>query len=446
MAPFVALNTRGHGNARVCCSIIGMLHGIPRQGTLHDLPEDQSLPRGDVFNLKRDSVEDVWNSDFMRDLRMKMIRGEYVPNCSHCHSLEDKGLSSKRLSKNKTHAERRAALVAEAEANEGRLETRPSWWEVRLSTKCNLACRMCSPYLSSRIHAEYKAHFGEIDERKKRAVRNVDLELQDGYLGDSEFFLRQMEQNVQHIRHLEMRGGEVLVDEKAMDFLCRLTARTEVARQIHFDISTNLTLFTADTARLFNRFSGGHLRCSIDAFGSENDYIRHPAVWSKLERNLDLTRQLHKGWVRIVACTLQAYQVCTIDRLLRYFDDFNRSQAAEFFFGFTTIREVPFLALEVVPLAMREQAAKKVREFQGTSYMCNESPAKGIHSMIIENLIKALVNPSPVEPRRYAEFRAHTRLLDRLRGQDVLKVFPHLAPLMLEAPVASATPPQEAAP
>ncbi|MCJ8278339.1 MAG: SPASM domain-containing protein [Bdellovibrionales bacterium] len=106
VAPFVALNTRGHGNIRVCCSILKTLSGIPKNMTVDenneqfDNNEEDFIYNGEFYNLTVNAIEEIWNSKFYKDIRKKMINGEYISNCEYCYNMEDNGLGSKRTGRN----------------------------------------------------------------------------------------------------------------------------------------------------------------------------------------------------------------------------------------------------------------------------------------------------------------------------------------------------------
>ena len=65
IVPFVQLNTRGKGDARVCCSIEGIDYGIPKNMTLDEISSDTYSSDTDVYNLSKDKIEDLWNGPFM---------------------------------------------------------------------------------------------------------------------------------------------------------------------------------------------------------------------------------------------------------------------------------------------------------------------------------------------------------------------------------------------
>jgi MoaA/NifB/PqqE/SkfB family radical SAM enzyme len=425
ISPFVALNTRGQGNPRVCCSINGLLAGVPKNILLDDVNAGHKFSDKDVFNLTSDSIESFWNSAFMRDFRMKMIRGEYIKNCAHCHSLEDKGMSSKRLSKNRQFLARSKELIEEAKNNNGTVSKPPAWWEIRLSTICNLACRMCSPYLSSRILSELKSNRDRMLPIQVNKIKGAEATAELGALGKSVFFREQVDQNLSKVEILEMRGGEVLSDPEAVRFVDSVS-QSPAAKNIHFDLSSNIMLLNDRHIEMFNKFKGGHLRCSIDGFAEENEYIRHGSKWSVITENLRRTKQLHAGWIRVIQTTLTVYQILTIDRLIRFFDEFSEKEGIEFFLGFSTVRETPHLVHELIPLEQRLETLERIDAFLPNSYLWNRAPSRDLQRVCLNTIRGALKSPIRPSISDYESFRSITKSLDQVREQNVLHVFPHL--------------------
>ena len=58
IVPFVQLNTRGKGDARVCCSIEGIDFGIPKEMTLDEITPDTYSSDTNVYNLSKDKIEE----------------------------------------------------------------------------------------------------------------------------------------------------------------------------------------------------------------------------------------------------------------------------------------------------------------------------------------------------------------------------------------------------
>ena len=63
------------GSFRLCC--------ITKDNLLND--------KGHRFNINHDSLEKVWNSNHMNEVRRKMMTGEAVQECTRCYEHEARG-------------------------------------------------------------------------------------------------------------------------------------------------------------------------------------------------------------------------------------------------------------------------------------------------------------------------------------------------------------------
>ena len=80
------LNTRPNGP-----------ESVAHNGYARNKKKPKTIPesKNDFLNLTKDSVEDIWNSEFMRDFRMKKIKGEYIKFCETCYPRRCYGSKSK---------------------------------------------------------------------------------------------------------------------------------------------------------------------------------------------------------------------------------------------------------------------------------------------------------------------------------------------------------------
>ena len=429
MVPFMLLNTRGHGEVRLCCTISGLNKGIPKNATLADTIDYNTYSSLDKFNLKRDAVVDFWNSKFMQDFRLRMLKGEYIENCKDCFRLEDKGLTSKRLSRNKVFFKslKKEGVFEKCQTSDGYLDTMPRWWEVRLSTKCNVSCYMCSPVLSSKIYNEFMSNRIKIAKSDAtRAEALVKFYGKDSaFLSESDFFKQQFFENINSITHFEMRGGEVLFDKKSVEFLNKVSLHPR-AREMHFDLSTNGTILTETIIASLNRFKSGKIRFSIDGYGEENEYMRYPTKWPIVVKNLIKSKALKKDLIKLIQVTINVFQVYTVHKLLWHIDSFIKEQETNFFFSFSLVRDTPHLVHELVPLALRKKSADRVRDFLDKSYICNAHQQKDIHRQIVQGLVQTILSNTSPSDNAKELFFDKIPPLDEIRGQNYLKVFPHL--------------------
>ena len=425
VVPFVQLNTRGKGDARVCCSIEGIDLGIPKDLTLDEINSETYTNNTEVFNLSKDSITELWNSKFMMDFRMKMLNGEKISNCAFCYRMEESGLGSKRQGKNKKFLDRAYPYLENYYKNNGHVDTMPQWWEIRLSTKCNLNCIMCSPNLSSMIYKEYSKWGSKMTPQMQGSLELAKLGGEE-YLSESEFFKTQIIDNLQHVLYMEFRGGEVFADKHSVDFI-RKIADTEFAKNITLDISTNATLITQDIVALLNRFKGGLLRFSIDAYKEKDELIRFHTKWDHVIDSLNISQNLNDSWTMVTQTCIQTLNCIDIVDLLEYLDQYcERTNNTRFHLGFTTVRGKEWLRHELVPLEARQKEITKLQEFISTSWLCNNSPKKDQEIKAILGLITALQNKQIDEPKLKGKAMQYYDKLTELRNIDYWKAFPHL--------------------
>ena len=104
------------------------------------------------------TFDEVWNSKFMQEFRMKMINNEHVENCFSCYYGESQGYETKRMNYLDKHYENYKHVVEDAYNNNGYISTVPWHWEIRLSNLCNAQCVSCRPINSSKIASEIHNH------------------------------------------------------------------------------------------------------------------------------------------------------------------------------------------------------------------------------------------------------------------------------------------------
>lgn len=430
VVPFVQLNTRGKGDARVCCSIDGLDYGIPKNLTIDEMNSDTYTRKTDVFNLSKDTIDSLWNSKFMMDFRMKMINGESIPNCEFCFRMEKSGLTSKRLGKNFLYLDDTLPFLENYKKNQGYVDSKPKWWEIRLSTKCNLSCLMCAPGLSSMMLKEYEKwdRQGKLLPIMKGSLNIAKISGKD-YLSKSDFFKNQILENLSHVSVMEFRGGEVFADHESIEFI-RSIAETEHAKNISLDISTNATLLFPETIAFLNKFKGGTLRFSIDAHEELDEYIRYHTKWQSVLNSMRESRNLHKGWRFLTQTTVQMLNCLSMDRLVSFFDSFiMETQDQRFFLGFTTVRGKDFLRHEMVSNSRRNDQIKNLLEIKEKLPIFTEHPKKDIHLRSINMLIKTLQEPEYSDKELQKLAKSYFETLSDLRKVNYFEKFPHLMDL-----------------
>ena len=83
----------------------------------------------------------------MKNVRKQMLNNEMPPSCMKCYKEEDAGHMSKRYWETEYWSRRvdMEEVIAET-AEDGSIPPKIRYLDLRLGSKCNLKCIMCSPH------------------------------------------------------------------------------------------------------------------------------------------------------------------------------------------------------------------------------------------------------------------------------------------------------------
>ena len=149
--PWIHIATRPNGDVRVCCTANASGAGVV------DI-KDAGLVKD--MNLKTHSIEEIWNSEFMRNTRLQMLSEEIPRSCTKCFEEEQKGIKSKRNWETDVWKERLdiQSIVDQTKAD-GSLPVSIPYFDLRLGNMCQLKCIMCSPHDSSSWIKEWRIQY-----------------------------------------------------------------------------------------------------------------------------------------------------------------------------------------------------------------------------------------------------------------------------------------------
>lgn len=383
------------------CIIPFMVLNCRPNGTLKTCSQATNTKPIDGFNLNEDSVEDFWNSDFMVDFRKRKIAGERIPQCEGCKRTEEGGGKSKRQDYNDKFFEKYKDRISD----DGIVKQMPSWWEFRLSSVCNSACRICTPANSTLIEKEHKKHYDKLPAYDKHQLTLTTK----NQLGDG-IFLEQFWRNVDDVDYIELHGGEPLIDENVINSLSRLVEKGK-SKDIKIHIHSNINILTDEVLELLNQFEGGWFGASIDAYGEENDFLRWPSKWKKVEDNFKRVK-LHEGWNKYILSSVTCYQCLTLDKLVDWYLPYQD----EWKLNFYPVHAPDRFALELVPLELRLEAAEYLESYQ---YIMKDF--SGLEGII--NTLKSIRVPDKTE---YEQFVMFNDAMDDIRKQKSKQLFPHI--------------------
>ena len=257
----------------------------------------------------------LMNTQFMKDLRLQMLKGEWPQLCRRCQDRENGGGHSARQQENKVYASQIPELLANT-AEDGEIPAKIRSVDFRLGNTCNLACRMCSPRSSSKWAREWKSvkpNWFPVSEQDLKIFRSYD------WYRSPEIW-QAFKTQLPHLTHLHFAGGEPMIVPEMVKAL-RICVEAGQAANITLSYNTNLTEIPEEAKDLWPNFKAVRIVASIDGVGDLNDYIRYPSKWSAIDKNLhDLNTNFQKYRLHSVALlvTVQAYNVLSLSEIYKY--------------------------------------------------------------------------------------------------------------------------------
>ena len=337
--PWLYQQLFSHGNVKPCCKFTRFIS--------HD---------DSPMSVYKQSLDAIWNSDDMRSIRRAMVRGETVSGCTGCYQEEESGGVSLRMNRNRDWPSAWVnqdkigidALKARAIADDYRPLTTPSWLQLDVGNICNLKCRMCCGYSSSRIdrdpvHRQWNGGAPDDQETLPTGKR---------WFEDKNFIRTELLRHPEDVKQLEFLGGETLLIKEVRDILeCLIEAG--VADNIVLLATTNGTVIKSPWLGLAERFKELALNVSIDGFGRYYEYIRYPARWSTVTRNVEILKKRSRTRLTAIA-TLQAYNALNIVDLFKYLDSIGLD-----FYAYP-VSHPPYLSPMVLPTSARRLAIERL--------------------------------------------------------------------------------------
>lgn len=233
----------------------------------------------------------ITNEKF-RDLRSRMLEGQSTPECSYCQQVESTGVISPRLSWSKEWLVKLGFNTTES------IQVQETHYDIRLGNECNLMCRMCIPKFSNLIDKEY-----------------YDLNLTDTKYGKIDLADFSMI-NFAAVRQVYVAGGEPTINTNFVSFLQKC-----VQQKAEFEIiiNTNAMSLTREFIDLVKQLPNVKFEISVDGFDLVNKYIRWPANWDKLTRNIQTLNEISCGQISF-STVASIYNIGNIYKCLHYLD------------------------------------------------------------------------------------------------------------------------------
>lgn len=248
--PWISIETTPHGNVRPCCLYT------------------QELPD---IDLKNHTLQDAFESKAMCDLRQSFSRGEKPAGCERCWVEENAGKKSKR----QYMLEKFKHIAVDWNNTKG---DKLRFLDLKLGNICNLKCRICGAWSSSKWAQEDTKHYGK-DGLAYKWLK------QGRWPRESEKFWKGIDNILSDIKYFEFTGGEPFLIQEHFDLL-QSAVDAGYAADIDIHYNTNGTQFPKQH-EIWKHFKHIQIAFSIDNTGKRFEYERFGADWQTVNDNID---------------------------------------------------------------------------------------------------------------------------------------------------------------
>lgn len=399
-------------------------HGWPNGQVMPCCVADSQMP---VSRIEDDvSILDMMNSEKYREMRVKMMNDEYVPECRRCYELEAVGTWTMRKSQNAVRGEDCIDILEDTNMDGSIDEFQMRYMDIRFSNLCNMKCRSCGPSCSNLWGEEKIEEYGK--EEMLRVFDLTDVHVSNNSNG---VFMDKLKGHLGDVQECYFAGGEILVTPEHYECL-DYWVENNLQDQVHLNYTTNMSKLTyrdkQGTRDLFDywkQFPNIEIWASLDSIGPEAELIRKGTRWNKIVDNLKRIKE-EAPHIRLgFTPTISIWNIWNYHKLFDFLMD-EGIMDPNIPPRLNILTNPEWANIKILP----EFAIAKLREIYYAYELKydlynGDAPYNNGMSNTFKVLNAALNECSP-NPDKFLEFILENDKMDRSRAEQVIETLPEL--------------------
>jgi len=387
MFPWVHLNVTPKGDVYPCCS------------------NNYTAP---FANTKDSSLKDAFNNEQMKQLRLNMLSETPSKICDFCYKHEEAGPYSFRNYSKEHFSKHFDESVPTTTADGTVPDFKMRYFDIRFSNICNFKCRTCGTEFSSQWAAEARNNWDPTQPIIIHAGHNKsDL----------------LDEVLTHVEHIDLAyfaGGEPLITDEHYTILEEMIrkGRTDVVLRYNTNAS-NIKYKNHDILELWKHFKRVELSCSLDHYGEKAEWLRKGTDWGKVESNLLTFRDLDYISFQINT-VFSIFNYLTLPEFYEYLKSKNILRGTDWHHSLYLAVHPSYYSAKSLPKELKLIASKNATEY----FEAHKTESNCI-PRLIQDAIK-FADESDTWKDNKDTFFQHTNSLDKIRGENLFKVFPEL--------------------
>jgi MoaA/NifB/PqqE/SkfB family radical SAM enzyme len=364
--------------------------------------------------VSSETFESFHNTDKKISDRMDMLAGQWpTDSCQYCRDIESSGGVSDRMFHNSIPN----LSPSELDNNFQATVVTPTILEIYFNNTCNLSCVYCLPTLSSKINSENKK-FG-VFESNGVSLKSVDIS--SDYTKTLDKFWQWFSLHSTELKRFQVLGGEPFYQQE-FDKCIEYFESTKHP-DLEWAMVTNLTIPLSKLEMYVERFKKLliekrlkriEITCSIDCWGSEQEYVRWGLDLNTWEQNLEYL--LKQKWLTVnINQTISLLTIKTMPELLTKLNKWREQRPVGQFFSVVTPQPT-YLHPNILGSDIFKHDFKEILNLMPDSI--NYTYMEGIANDYSKSSLDAV---------EVSKLRTYLNEIDRRRNTTWQNVFPWLA-------------------
>ena len=334
--PWNHLEVDVNGGASPCCLYKGSIPGV---------------------KVYEQSLKSIQQTKYMELLRKQFRNGERPKGCSNCWQEEDAGKTSKRMN---SIYKMRSSLTDWTPNSEPTLK----FIDFKLGNVCNLKCRICGSWSSSKW-AQEELDYGENPVARKNLQEG-------GWPKRNPQFFEELQEDLKYVEYFEFTGGEPFMIKNHFKILEHCVEKGYAKNQdIHYN--TNGTQLPGrEIFDLWKHFKRVEIAFSIDDVGEPFEYQRYGAKWKEVNYNLNQFKTYQTNNMEFQICsTINIFNIFSLAKLALWVRQFDPK-----FFYVNTCFDPDIFNIQTLPKQIKNIVNSRysdLKDFKGTLRYMNSA-------------------------------------------------------------------------
>ena len=388
---------------------------------MHAFPDGRAYPCcladywHPVGDLRKNTMEEVWNQQPYQTLRSNMLNEQPSKECKKCYEQEANGFFSMRNDANRNYGHH-VSEVDSTDSSGYNPKFQIRYWDVRFSNLCNFKCRSCGPIFSSNWFNDHVKLYNRTPDVLGREMARVEYTT-----GDEDGMLEQMLPHVPHLEQVYFAGGEPLIMKEHYFMLEKLIEhdKTEVRIQYNTNFS-ELAFKDKHVFEYWRYFKNVSVGASLDASGARAELMRKGADW---QQTVDNRRRMIAEVPHVdfyISATVSAMNVLHVLDFHREWTELGLIEAKDF--NVNICQSPDWYRADILPEKFKREVVIPAYE-QHIAWLEPQDRLQRATNGFKSALNFILANDrSDLLPI----FRDEVKKLDKIRNENFWKVFPEL--------------------